>query len=281
MRVTVCELPHEPGALAAAWAALCEHTWRHRSELVLLPEFAMVEAVWEHPRFDAERWARVEAVSDGWLQLLPELHATHVVGTRPVTVDGRRFNEGYIHSPRAPLVPLRRKVHLPSEPGAWEARWFDRGDREFAVFHAGSVSFGLNICTELWALESYAAYAAEDVQMILSPRATAAATTAKWLSVGVVAAVRSGAFSLSSNRVDPAGACGGVGWIISPDGRILASTTAEAPFATMDIDLAASAAARVGYPCSVFRPEPRDLPRGLPGHDGIRRARGGSDRGPR
>jgi N-carbamoylputrescine amidase len=70
--------------------------------------------------------------------------------------------------------------------------------------------------------------------------------------VGVVAAARSGAFSVSSNRVDPTGACGGVGWIISPDGKILASTSPEAPFATIDIDLAASAAGRVGYPCSVF-----------------------------
>jgi hypothetical protein len=43
-----------------------------------------------------------------------------------------------------------------------------------------------------------------------------------------------------------------VGWIISPDGEILASTSREAPFATRDIELAASAAARVGSPCSVF-----------------------------
>jgi N-carbamoylputrescine amidase len=70
--------------------------------------------------------------------------------------------------------------------------------------------------------------------------------------VGVVGAVRSGAFSVSSNRVDPTGACGGVGWIISPDGERLASTSPEAPFATIDIDLAASVTARVGYPRSVF-----------------------------
>ena len=89
-------------------------------------------------------------------------------------------------------------------------------------------------------------------QVILSPRATAAATTEKWLSVGVVAAVRSGAFSLSSNRVDPTGGCGGVGWIISPNGEILATTSAEAPFATVDIDLAAPIAARDEYPRYIF-----------------------------
>ena len=79
----------------------------------------------------------------------------------------------------------------------------------------------------------------------------AAATFAR--SSGVVAAVRSGAFSLSSNRVDPTGACGGAGWIIRPDGQVLAMTRPESPFATIDIDLAATAAARAGYPCYVFR----------------------------
>jgi hypothetical protein len=83
----------------------------------------------------------------------------------------------------------------------------------------------------------------------------AAATTTKWLSVGIVAAVRSGAFSLSSHRVDPTGACGGVGWIIDPYGNILARTTAEALFATVDIDLSSSAAARAGYPGSARGPK--------------------------
>src|SRR5258705_57368 len=83
-------------------------------------------------------------------------------------------------------------------------------------------------------------------------RATASATTAKWLAVGVVAAVRSGAFSLSSNRVDPTGACGGTGWIINPDGEILATTSSDVPFVAMDIDLTVSTAARASYPRYVF-----------------------------
>lgn len=253
MRVTVCELPHEPAALAVAWRALCEHSSHHRSELVLLPEFAMVDAVWEGERFDLARWAAAESTSDAWLERLPELCATYVVGTRPRCVDVRRFNEGYIWSRAVGVVPLRRKSFLPNEPGGWEARWFDRGDRSFPAFRAGAFSFGLNICTELWALETYATYAARGVQIILSPRATAAATTAKWMAVGVVAAVRSGAFSMSSNRVDASGAYGGTGWIISPEGELLARTTREAPFATIEIDLAASVAAREGYPCNVWR----------------------------
>jgi N-carbamoylputrescine amidase len=252
VRVTVCELPQEPPALAAAWGGLCRHTARCGAELVLLPEFALVDAVWVEAEFDQRRWDEALAQSEVQLARLPELEAEHVVGTRPVTINGRPFNQGYLWSAGGGFRPLRRKFFLPDEPGTWEARWFDRGDPDFPAFRAGSLSFGLNICTELWSLETYAAYAEMGVSVILSPRASAAATTAKWLSVGTVAAVRSGAFCLSSNRVDPTGAGGGAGWIIDPDGRTLALTTPEAPCATIDLDLAASAAARGSYPRYVF-----------------------------
>jgi N-carbamoylputrescine amidase len=252
MRVTVCELPHEPRALDAAWAALSEHTSAHRSQLVLLPEFAMVEPVWESRRFDAARWNAVQSLSRVQLRRLPELRAEYVVGTRPVREKGRRLNQAYLWSMAAGVRPLRSKYFLPEEPRSWEATWLHRGDPVFPAFRAGPVSFGINICTELWALETYAAYAALGVQLLLSPRATALATTPRWVAVGVVAAVRSGAFSLSSNRVDPAGACGGGGWIIDPSGEVLAVTSATEPFATCDIDLVKTANARDSYPRYVF-----------------------------
>lgn len=252
MRVTVCELPHEPVALCAAWADLCEHTSRQRSQLVLLPEFAMVEPVWESENFDLEQWSAMESLSDNWLSRLPELRATHVVGTRPITCEGNRFNQGYMTSASHGVMPLRAKFFLPDQPGGWETRWFDKGDADFREYRAGALSFGLNICTELWALESYAMYARCGVHAILSPRATASATIGKWLSAGVVAAVRSGAFSLSSNRVDPTGACGGVGWIISPDGDVLATTSRDEPFVSVDLDLNAPLAAQASYPRYVF-----------------------------
>ena len=252
MRVTVCELPHEPVALEHRWAELCAHTSRESSELVLLPELASMEPVWESERFDLARWRAAEERCDGWLARLSELRAAYVVGTRPITIDGKLFNEGYLAFGDGGVAPLRRKSFLPDEAGSWEARWFDRGDAEFPAYRAGALSFGLNICTELWALDSYAEYARRGVHAILSPRATAVATTTKWLAAATVAAVRTGAFSLSSNRVDSTGACGGVGWIIDPDGQILATTSRDTPFVTLDIDLAASTAARATYPRYVF-----------------------------
>jgi N-carbamoylputrescine amidase len=254
MKVTVCELPHQSEPLAACWAALCRHTKQQGAELVLLPEFAFVEPFWEAEQYEAARWAAAEAACGRWLQRLAELHAAHVVGTRPVTAAGNRFNEGFAWSREGGLVPLRRKYFLPDEPGGRESRWFARGDSGFPGYTAGALSFGLNICTELWALETYGAYAALNLNAILSPRATAAATTHKWLAAGTAAAVRSGAFCLSSNRVHRDGSCGGVGWIIGPDGEVLAKTSGETPFVTLDIQPAVAAAAKKTYPRYVFAP---------------------------
>jgi N-carbamoylputrescine amidase len=255
MRVTVCELPHRTHGLASAWAALTAHTIANASQLVLLPEFAMAEPVWEFEHFDPIRWTAVETLHDVQLRRLPELRAEYVVGTRPVRADGRRLNQAYLWSAPGGVQPLRSKYFLPQEPGTWESTWFDQGDPSFPVFHAGAVSFGVNICTELWALETYAAYAQLGVELLLSPRATALASTTKWLAVGVVAAVRSGAFSLSSNRVDRTGACGGSGWIIDPAGEVLAITSPAEPFATRDIDVTKAVRAKDSYPRYVF-PKP-------------------------
>jgi len=254
MRVTVTELPHEPWALEAAWADLCRHAASEASELVLLPELAFVEPVWERSQADPDRLAEVVRLSEQWMKRLSELGAPAVVGARPRRLGTHTFIEAFLWTnPDGAPTPLRCKHFLPDDPGSWEARWFARGKAEFPRFESGDLTFGVNICTELWALETFAGYAVQQVHAILSPRATAAATFEKWLAVGQVAAVRSGAYSLSSNRVDPTGTCGGGGWILDPDGRILATTSAETPFATRDLDLTLPAAARTTYPRSVFR----------------------------
>lgn len=252
MRVTVCELPHETRALALAWLALSEHAASCRSELVLLPEFVGAEAVWELHAFDQARWDSLEAAGEELLRHLPELGVEYVVGTRGVREHGRRLNQGYLWSRSEGVLPLRSKYYMPEEAWSWEATWCERGDPVFPVFRAGLASFGLNICTELWALETYASYAALGADLILSPRATAFATTTRWVSAGVVAAMRAGAYHASSNRVDPTGRCGGHGWIIDPAGEVIALTSASEPFATREIDLTKAARAKTTYPRYVF-----------------------------
>lgn len=253
MKVTVCELPHEPDSLEAAWRGLCAHVSAAGSRLVVLPELPFSEPLWLSDAFDSRRWRAAEAAHARWLPRLSELGEVSVIGTRPVTEDPGHFNEGFSWSADAGLVPLRRKYFLPDEPGGWEGHWFTRGDRAFPRYVAAGMSFGLNICTELWALESFAAYRALDLDAVIAPRATAAATTEKWIAIGTVAAVASGAYCLSSNRVEPDGSCGGVGWVIDPDGVLLARTSPSRPHCTVDLDLARARTASDTYPRYVFR----------------------------
>jgi len=252
MRVTVCETPHAQPAADKTWATLCSHVRDEGTDLLVLPEFAFLEPVWQNEHFDQLQWTALEQEATRWLARLPELKCAHVIGSVPITTAGKPLNQGFLWSADKGLLLLRSKRYCPNLPGAWEARWFTKGTDEFPVFSAGSLKFGLNICTELWALETLGPYARAGVHAVISPRATTAATTERWIALAKTVAVRTGAFSLSSNRTHVDGSCGGVGWIIDPEGIELARTSASCPAVTQEIDLAASSIAKSTYPRNVF-----------------------------
>lgn len=78
------------------------------------------------------------------------------------------------------------------------------------------------------------------------------ASVDKWIAGGRAAAVISGAYCLSSNRggIDQHGfEWAGTGWIIEPEeGDVLALTSLEHPFVTLDIDLTIAENAKRTYP---------------------------------
>jgi len=93
------------------------------------------------------------------------------------------------------------------------------------------------------------------VHLIVSPRATETASLDMFLAGARVAALVSGCFVLSSNRVGntPGEATfGGQGWVVGPDGDVLALTSAEHPFVTVAIDLGAADQAKSTYPRDVL-----------------------------
>ena len=67
MRVTVCQLPHHPHALEAAWTRLGPHLREQGSEWLLLPEFAGADPVWLAPDFDAAIWQQQVDRAAAWL----------------------------------------------------------------------------------------------------------------------------------------------------------------------------------------------------------------------
>jgi N-carbamoylputrescine amidase len=250
MRVTVCELAGEPGALEEGWEALVDHAREASSDLVLLPEMPFAPWLPATREVSESAWSDAVAAHDRWLERLGELGAGLVIGSRPVT-DGAPYNEGFVWTPADGYRAAHRKAYLPDEPGFWEASWYRRGPVDFQPVSVGGTASGFLICSELWFSEHAGDYAAAGVSFVVCPRATPAETADKWVAAGRVAAIRAGAYCLSSNRAGTAGDVrfAGLGWVIHPEeGEVLATTGREDPFVTVEVDLADAQRAKTTYP---------------------------------
>lgn len=251
MRVTVCELNTEADLFEADWHRLTAHTQAEQSELVVLPEMPFAPWFAWTPEVDDDVWEAAVAAHDHWLTRLPELGAGTVLGSRPVNRAGQRHNEGFVWEATTGYRRVHTKYYLPNEAGFWEATWYQRGEGVFAPVQAGDLKLGMLICTDLWFFEKARMYGKHGIHLLVNPRATMKSSVDKWLAGGRAAAVTSGAFCLSSNHINPEGRqadLGGQGWIIDPDGRVLALTSRAQPFTTLTIDLAEAERAKQTYP---------------------------------
>lgn len=252
MRATVCEWENDPTTLDVQWNSLKEHLRSEQSEFVLLPEMPFGPWLAASPAADPDEWKRSVSAHDSWLLRLEELGDVTVAGTKPALENGVNYNLGFVWDKGTGLQSVHQKYYLPEEDGFWETSWYSRGSGDFtaAATLAGTVGFA--ICTELWFLQHAREYGKAGVHLLLCPRATPAGTVEKWIVGGRVAAVVSGAYCLSSNFSGRAGALGqwaGTGWIIEPEsGDVVGTTSPDAPFLTVDIDLDAAEAAKHTYP---------------------------------
>lgn len=252
MLVTVCQLDNRRSHLEPMLEDLARHIVHEQSDFVLLPEMIFHEWLAADPEPDAARWYEAVADHERYISQLHRLGAQAVLGTRPIVREHGSFrNEAYLWTPERGAQPVHEKYYLPDEPGYWEHSWYDRGDRTFDLCRVLGMRIGVQICTEMWFMEWSRHYAAARADLLCVPRATPHGTLAKWLAGGQAAAVCSGAYCLSSNVWNPPGSkadCGGLGWVISPDGEVMAKTTPDSPFVTVEIDLEAARQAKQTYP---------------------------------
>ncbi len=251
MRITVCELNDNPEAFVKDWDELVTHVREEKSELVLLPEMPFSPWFAWKREYDKKIWQAAVAAHREWKERLPELGPAAVLGTRPVNADIKRLNQAFIWESKSGLQDTHSKCYLPDEEGFWEASWYDRGDDDFIPIKCKKALIGFVICTEIWFFEHSRSYGKMGVHLVACPRATPKSTLDKWLVAGRAASVVSGAFCISSNRINPSqkGAdLGGQGWIVGPDGDVLGMTSQEQPFLTFEIDLQEAEQAKDTYP---------------------------------
>ena len=252
MKVTVCELPNQSGALSEAWEQLAEHVTIEKSELVLLPEMPFYRWLAHTDQANPQEWEAAVAAHQQWIAQLGDLAPALVISTRPDIIKNKHQNVGYIWQKESGVQDVHKKYYLPNEPAFWEATWYERGDGSFEVTKTEKGNIGFLICTELWFTQHARAYSKAGIHFLVCPRATPNPTATKWVAGGQATAVISGAFCLSSNLAGKTAAgsdFAGVGWIIDPEeGKVLGLTSAERPFLTLDIDLDRANQAKQSYP---------------------------------
>jgi N-carbamoylputrescine amidase len=252
VKVTVCELSSDRHTLDEEWPRLVDHCRREHSELVVLPEMPFAPWLAADERFDQGSLLSAVVEHESWRNTFVDLVPATVIGTEPVIENAVGYNEGYVWSAVGGYRAAHRKYYLPSEPGFWEASWYESGPKQFTPIETDEFKIGFLICTEMWFTEHARGYGRAGVNILAAPRATGLSSADKWVAGGRVAAVMSGAFCLSSNRGgrDASGfEWGGRGWVIEPEeGDVLGLTSPAEPFLTIDIDLEIAARAKRTYP---------------------------------
>lgn len=253
MKITVCQLDPREDKIDLYLSSLKEHIISENSEFVLLPEMCFSEWLAIDKKPDPNRWTQAVERHNKYINNLSDLGAKTIVGTRPIVNNiGSRRNEAFIWTKDLnQSSPIHEKYYLPDEDGYWEHSWYDRGLKSFDTACFDSVRIGVQICTEMWFFEWARYYAASRIDLLCIPRATSHSSVDKWLAGGRTAAVCSGAYSISSNLWYPPDHqvhCGGLGWIIDPEGNVLKTTAPDSPFATEEIDLEFSRISKSTYP---------------------------------
>jgi N-carbamoylputrescine amidase len=254
MRLTVCELPDEVTRRAPAWTDLIRHLHGFPTDLLVLPEMPFVPwKVFTTRVVDPIVWQQTLADHDAMVSRFGELAAAVIVGSRPVEDAGRRLNQGFTWTRGTGVQPGRSKVYLPDSPDGWEATWFARGTLDPSPLTCNGVRVGFQLCTEMLFTELSWTIGRAGAQLIAAPRATGGHR--RWRLAASLMGIVSGCFIASANRRSyERGDFAGQSWIVSPEGDILAETTADAPIASATIDLSEVTSAKQTYP--------RNLPQG-------------------
>lgn len=161
---------------------------------------------------------------------------------------GVRRNTALVFDGTGTLVLSYSKVVLPEEEGFWETSHYEPGEALSPVIDTFGLRVGVQICSDMNRPEGAHLLGAQGAELIVNPRATEAATFARWRPVLLAAALTSCTYVLSVNRPreEQGVKLGGPSFAVAPSGEILCETTDSVAVVTLDRQ--AVAQARTRYP---------------------------------
>jgi predicted amidohydrolase len=248
MRVAIMQGPDGLTAGSSAWAGLEAAIQAVRPQVLVTNEMPFGPWLAQDNMFDEAAAATSLATHDSGVEILQKLEVPIVLSSRPVRCGGRLANEAFaLISEKYHFA--HQKHYFPDEPGWYETAWFQTGRPGFDVVDVGGLKVGFLLCTELFFNEWARHYGRLGATLIAVPRASGE-SVGHWLTAASMAAIVSGCYVVSSNRIANA-TFGGRGFAVGPDGSLIAETSHSHPVVAFDVDPDRSAQQRTQYPCYV------------------------------
>jgi N-carbamoylputrescine amidase len=233
------------------WEKIAEQVNNSKADILVTNEMPFgawrpVDAAYDVK--DASLWAEEHECN---IDALNQLDVPTVISSRPIVIGDRLVNEAFALENNQYQV-LHHKHFFPSEDGWHEASWFKKEIGGFSVSQVGNLKVGILLCTELMFTEQARYYGRSDADLIISPRASGC-NRVIWRAACAMAAVVSGAYVISSNRVGASmqhiPEFGGYGLAYGPGGEKIDNTTSSETLKTIDVDVELSKRMKSNYPC--------------------------------
>ena len=225
------------------------HAKDHGAQLAVLPELPLL--AWA----PATRQARDEdAESPGGPRQQRLAAAAKDVGIAvlggTIVVDpgtGHRENQAVVFDAEGQEQGRYSKLHIPQEPGFWEADHYQAGTGSLPLVALHGVLFGIQICSDINRPQASHILAARGARLICHPRATEPDYFDEWELVMRSTAKTANTWVISVNRPHEEGAVlGGPSIAIDPTGQVVVRS--EETFTFVDIDTARNEEALRQYP---------------------------------
>ena len=234
------------------WETLKRHIISQSPDVLVTNEMPFgnwLAASREYNQQDAK--ASVVANNQG-VEALQQLDIPIILSSRPVIAADKLANEAFA------LVDgeyhfVHQKQYFPEESGFYEASWFGTDIKGFKVIKTPRITVGFMLCTELMFNEWARAYRRQGAHLIAVPRASGQSVS-NWKTAAAMAAIVSGCYVVSSNRVGKYDAnltFGGQGFAFAPDGSQISATSSVNPVVCFELDFSWVARMQKNYPCYV------------------------------
>jgi N-carbamoylputrescine amidase len=252
MRVAFVQWPDGLIPDTDIWSSVAADVARSAPEILITNEMPFGPWLAASPTFDAKRAKESVRIHEDGLRALQALGLPVVISSRPVFAGERLANEAFILE-RGSFRFLHQKHFFPAEEGWFESEWFRAAKPGFEVAETGRLRLGALLCTELMFNERARAYGRAGAHLIAVPRTTGR-SLAPWKTAGAMAAIVSGCYVISSNRVGShtgGPTFGGGGYAFAPDGSLLSESSEEHSIVVFDLDKVLAEEQKSRYPLYV------------------------------